>query len=264
MLYAPRQLAHTLVDSAIHFRCDRDCIALNELDVVYAIIGGSACRILGSQRVTEDVDLVIALTETTPSAEDLVDALCQRENFVEVDTFGVKTPAVKLNESEFPVEIFDSNEWVAQCPHYSRVAQDWVENTLPSGTTTYIFSTTWLLREKIHAVHQRGHLGTHKFETDLADIVFLASLIQPIEAKTGFLDFTTPHNKDFFSSLNAFLVRNDVPVVIRAIIKSLCKTEPSSGEVTTLVLNIASIPFWCLVYLFLAPIPCHFKYLRPT
>jgi predicted nucleotidyltransferase len=44
--------------------------ALNELDVVYAIIGGSACRILGSQRVTEDVDLVIALTETTPSAED--------------------------------------------------------------------------------------------------------------------------------------------------------------------------------------------------
>ena len=152
--------------------------ALNELDVVYAIIGGSACRILGSQRVTEDVDLVIALTETTPSAEDLVNALCQRENFVE-------TPAVKLNESEFRVEVFDSNEWVTQYPHYSRVTQDRVENTLPSGTTTYIFSTTWLLREKIHAMHQRGHPGTHKFETDLADIAFLASLIQP----NGFFGF---------------------------------------------------------------------------
>jgi len=227
--------------------------ALNELDVVYAIIGGSACRILGSQRVTEDVDLVIALTETTPSAEDLVNALCQRENFVEVDTFGVKTPAVRLNESEFSVEVFDSNEWLAQCPHYSRVTQDRVENTLPSGTTTYIFSTTWLLREKIHAVHQRGHPGTHKFETDLADIVFLASLIQPNEGKSGFLDFTTPHNKEFLTSINAFLVRNDVPAFIRTIIKSLCKTEPS-GEVTTLVLNIAFIPFWYLVYLFLAPI----------
>ena len=69
--------------------------AFNELDVVYAVISGSACWILGSYRVTDDVDLLIALTDTAPSAEDLVDG----------HTFVVKTAAVRIDESEFRVEI---------------------------------------------------------------------------------------------------------------------------------------------------------------
>src|SRR6266508_186162 len=137
-----------MIDSTNHFGCHRDCVNRPER---------TRCRlrrhwwlrILGSQRVTEDVDLVIALTETMPSAEDLVNTLCQRKKFVTVDTFGVKTPAVKLDDSEFRVEVFDSNQWAAQYPHYSRVTQDRVRNTLPSGTTTYTFPATWLLREKI-------------------------------------------------------------------------------------------------------------------
>jgi hypothetical protein len=78
---------------------------LSELNVVYAILGGSACRILGSVRVTTDVDLVIALTDA---------ALCRRPEFDTIDTFGFKTPAIRFDGIQFPIEIFDPEQWASQ------------------------------------------------------------------------------------------------------------------------------------------------------
>jgi len=224
--------------------------ALNELNVVYAILGGSACRILGSVRVTTDVDLVIALTAAAPSAEALVNILCQRPEFDTIDTFGVKTPAIRFDGAQFPIEIFDPEQWASQYPQYSRVTQDRVKHTLPSGTVTYTFSVAWLLREKIYAFQQRGYPGTLKFRTDLSDISFLASLIDPVEARAG-LDFSTESQLQFLPAVNAFLARDDVDSSLRAIVGSLCKTEPSWRDT---ILRTLSISFWRLVYVSLLPV----------
>jgi hypothetical protein len=225
--------------------------ALNELNVIYAILGGSACRILGSVRVTGDIDLVIALTAATPSAEALVDTVCQRPEFDTINTFGIKTPAISFDGVQFPIEIFDPQQWASAYPQYSHVTQDRVKHTLPSGTVTYTFSVAWLLREKIYTFQQRGYPGTLKFRTDLNDISFLARLISPVEARAGFLEFSTENQLQFLPAINAFLIRDDVDNSLRAIVGSLCKTEPSGRDI---ILRMLSISFWYLIYVSLFPV----------
>ena len=192
------------------------------------------------------VDLVIALTDTAPSAEALVDTLCQRPEFGTIDTFGIKTPAIRFDGTEFPIEIFDPEQWASQYPQYSCVTQDQVKHTLPTGTVTYTFSVAWLLREKIYTFQQRGYPGTLKFQTDLGDIFFLSELIDPVEARAGFLDFSTESQLQFLPAINAFLTRDDVDNSLR-VVGSLCKTEPSGRDTL-------SILFWCLLYVSLLPL----------
>ena len=199
---------------------------LEELNVTYAILGGAACLILGSQRITNDIDLVIGLTDTVQSADELVKTLCKRSEFVALRVYGVEIPALKCDDSRsnVPLEIFDPELWKAQAPHFTRVAEDRVEYTLPSGTTTYIFPPTWLLREKMCTIQRRGHTGSLKFDTDSADIHFLTTVIKPDEENVGFLDFTTQDQASFLPYINDFLAREEVEPSLREVVGSKIRT----------------------------------------
>lgn len=199
---------------------------LEELNVTYAILGGAACLILGSQRITNDIDLVIGPTDTVQSADELAKTLCNRSEFVAVSVHGVDIPALKFDGqgSNIPIEIFDSELWKAQAPHFTRVAEDRVGHTLRSGTTTYTFPPAWLLREKICTIQRRGHPGSLKFYTDLADIHFLTTVIKPDEENVGFLDFTAQDQASFLPYINEFLSRTEVEHPLREIVGSMVRT----------------------------------------
>jgi hypothetical protein len=73
-------------------------------------------------------------------------------------------------------------------------------------------------RRKIYTFQQRGYPGTLKFRTDLNDISFLALLIDPVEARAAFLDFSTKSQLQFIPAINALLTRDDVDNSLRVIV----------------------------------------------
>lgn len=185
--------------SLIHRAVSQLARALDVLKVPYAIMGGSACFLLGSPRATTNIDLV-------------VDVSCLKDMSVEIlavklkGLAGFTTPAVALSDAVVPLEIFDPEAW-SRRPQYRQVTTHRISKQLPDEYEVYIFSPAWLLREKILAIQQRGHPGTPKFVTDLLDIQFLVCLIEENEYGKDLFDVG---RRDYAESIKEFLARGDV------------------------------------------------------
>lgn len=198
--------------SPIFFASAKLAHALDNVKVPYAIMGGAACFILGSTRVTDDIDLCVDVSGTGMTVEQVNTHLKGLSGFtqVDVDNIGYFIPAVLIpNGPPVPLELFDPLAW-PQRPQYAEVRANRVARRLPDGTNAYVFSPAWLLREKIETVQERPG----KLEVDLQDIQFLCSIIPVSEYRKGLLDLR--QQPRYANHLRAFLKRTDIPQQIRS------------------------------------------------
>ena len=197
--------------SLIHSAASQLAKTLDDLKVPYAIMGGSACFLLGSPRTTTDIDLVVDVSDINGlTVESLSTKLKKTPGFTQVDRdrLGYFTPAIALPDSALvPLEIFDPEAW-SRRPQYQQVKSHRVTVRIPDGYIAWVFSPAWLLREKIMAIQQRGYAGTLKFGTDLLDILFLADVIGEDDYRVGLLDLG--NQQQYTECLLGFLARKDV------------------------------------------------------
>jgi len=184
---------------------------LDDLKVPYAIMGGSACYLLGSLRSTTDIDLVVDVSDINGlTVEGLSTALKKIPGFTQVDNDGIGyfIPAIALPDVPVvPLEIFDPEVW-SQRPQYQQVKTHRINVQLPDGRAAWVFSPAWLLREKIMSIQGRGYPGTKKFHTDLVDVEFLFSMIKEEDYGVGLLDLSGQQER--IDCLRGFLERKDV------------------------------------------------------
>jgi len=110
---------------------------LDRLGIPYAIMGGSACMLLGSHRTTTDIDLCIAVTTSMGDASRVSAALMSQPSFTGIDADGIGyiTPAVTgFTRDPIPIEIFDPEAWPNR-PQYIFTATNRLR--LQSGATVF-------------------------------------------------------------------------------------------------------------------------------
>ncbi|KAL5494722.1 hypothetical protein ACEPAI_183 [Sanghuangporus weigelae] len=131
--------------------------------VDYVVLGGAACIALGSERATQDVDIVVKTEgQDIQSKIQALQASAGQCFTTSTDRFGV--PLYKLNGVE--VEIFDPSQWPLR-PQYGEFLKD--QGRVFVGGC-YVVSPPLLLREKLATIADRRGA---KFESDKIDIDFL-------------------------------------------------------------------------------------------
>ncbi|KAH6902024.1 hypothetical protein BKA70DRAFT_1196690 [Coprinopsis sp. MPI-PUGE-AT-0042] len=191
---------------------------LQKLGVQYAVLGGAASAALGSDRVTNDIDVVV-VPKGQLDAYTLSNQLLTQPGWSTVTEHGVPIPAIKVGSTLVPVEIFDPPSW-PQRPQYNGVTTDATVVTLSDGVKVSVFNAAWQLKEKIATFHQRGKVGTPKAASDLQDIRFLASKIPAGDYQKGLLLLGPGEHKDAFQ---AILKRPDMPKDLAAALAKIVK-----------------------------------------
>lgn len=131
---------------------------LNQANFVYAIVGGAACQLYGSRRVTEDVDIVV-LPNTTASARK---AIAQDPTFtVERRTKHTTRHGIRIDILSPPVmwqSNFDATTMTLEIP-------------CVGGIKARVLHPLLLLNNKCGSISNRS--GAEKKDSDYIDIVFL-------------------------------------------------------------------------------------------
>lgn len=146
---------------------------LDDKKIPYALMGGSACSILGSTRATKDIDLCITPVKINGKEFDAAaisdDLIKNHKDFidpVDPDGIGHYIPQIKYKGAHFTVDIFDAKTWPNR-PQY-----DIGKSSREKEDGIYIFSPEWLLREKVATLADRN-TNPGKKASDKFDIGFL-------------------------------------------------------------------------------------------